>query len=57
MPTSAPNTDISQRADVGIGPYGASLNNNLSQQKGEPWRIRHGSYKEEENEETNDQTS
>jgi hypothetical protein len=33
------------------------VNNNLSQQKGEPWRIRHGSYKEEENEETNDQTS
>ena len=31
MPTSAPNTDISQRADVGIGPYGASLNNNLSE--------------------------
>ena len=30
MPTSAPNTDISQRADVGIGPYGASLNNNFS---------------------------
>jgi hypothetical protein len=35
----------------------SSVNNNLSQQKGEPWRIRHGSYKEEENEETNDQTS
>jgi ethanolamine utilization protein EutM len=32
MPTSAPNTDISQRADVGIGPYGASLNNNLYHQ-------------------------
>ena len=32
MPTSAPNTDISQRADVGIGPYGASLNNNLAHQ-------------------------
>ena len=29
MPTSAPNTDISQRANVGIGPYGAELNNNL----------------------------
>ena len=24
-----PDSDISQGADVGIGPYGASLNNNL----------------------------
>ena len=30
MPTSAPNTSVLPRADVGIGPYETALNNNLS---------------------------